>query len=515
MDCSIYLSPNAIICGIVVFIWYYFWRVRKWREVKTIAPEACGGWPIFGHLHMLRGPTPTHITLGAMADRYGPVFRVRLGSQQGLVVSNSEIAKECFTTNDLKIASRPSLLVAEHIGYDYAMFVFAPHGAFWREIRKIATVELLSNRRLELLKHIRHSEVATFLKELHKHWAAKSQNDVVLVELKQWVWDLTLNVLLRMVVGRRYTSGNNNNNKIQKAIENFFNIFGAIVPGDVIPYIKWLDLGGYEKSMKKTAKEVDYIFSEWLDDHKQKKSDQKNDQADFMDVMLCLLHGTDLGGYDADTINKATCLNLIAGGSDTTTGTVVWAISLLMNNRHVLRKAQEEIDSHVGKDRVVNDTDIAHLAYLQAIVKETLRLYPVAPLAGPRVFTEDCTVGGYHVSKGTRLIANLWKIQTDPNAWAEPLEFKPERFLSTNKDVEMKDQHFELIPFGSGRRACPGTVFALQMVHLAVAAFVHAFDITTPSNLPIDMTESINGLVNVKVTPLELLIKPRLPHHLY
>ncbi|KAM6550771.1 hypothetical protein CsatB_000579 [Cannabis sativa] len=464
---------------------------------------------------MLRGPTPTHITLGAMADRYGPVFRVRLGSQQGLVVSNSEIAKECFTTNDLKIASRPSLLVAEHIGYDYAMFVFAPHGAFWREIRKIATVELLSNRRLELLKHIRHSEVATFLKELHKHWAAKSQNDVVLVELKQWVWDLTLNVLLRMVVGRRYTSGNNNNNKIQKAIENFFNIFGAIVPGDVIPYIKWLDLGGYEKSMKKTAKEVDYIFSEWLDDHKQKKSDQKNDQADFMDVMLSLLHGTDLGGYDADTINKATCLNLIAGGSDTTTGTVVWAISLLMNNRHVLRKAQEEIDSHVGKDRVVNDTDIAHLTYLQAIVKETLRLYPVAPLAGPRVFTEDCTVGGYHVSKGTRLIANLWKIQTDPNAWAEPLEFKPERFLSTNKDVEMKGQHFELIPFGSGRRACPGTVFALQMVHLAVAAFVHAFDITTPSNLPIDMTESINGLVNVKVTPLELLIKPRLPHHLY
>ncbi|XP_062104501.1 cytochrome P450 CYP82D47-like [Humulus lupulus] len=532
MDFSILVSPNAIIIGFctILLIWYCLpqkWGVGK-KEVK-IAPEAAGGWPIFGHLHMLKGPTPSHITLGGMADRYGPVFTVRLGSHQGLVVSSPEMAKECYTTNDLKIASRPSLLIAKHIGYDYAMCVFSPHGPFWREIRKIATVELLSNRRLELLKHIRHFEVATFLKELHKHWTAnaKSENDGVLVEMKQWVWDLILNVVLRMVAGKRYSSSGNKNKekeslKIQRAIEDFFNLFGAIVPGDVIPYLKWLDLGGYEKSIKKTAKELDQIFSEWLEEHKQKRNvvlkggkDQNKDDQDFMDVMLLLLHGTDLGGYDADTINKATCLNLIAGGSDTTTGTVVWAISLLLNNRHVLKKVQEEIDSHVGKNRVVNESDISNLPYMQAIVKETLRLYPVAPLAGPRIFTEDCTVGGYHVSKGTRLITNLWKIQTDPKDWPKALEFKPERFLTTHKDVEMKGQHFEFIPFGSGRRACPGTTFALQMAHFALASFVHAFDITTPlNNAPVDMTES-TGIVNIKVTPLELLITPRLPAHLY
>ena len=206
--------------------------------------------------------------------------------------------------------------------------------------------------------------------------------------------------------------------------------------------------------------------------------------------------------------------NLIAAGSDTTTGTLTWAISLLLNNRHALNKAQEELDSHVGKKRLVNESDIANLAYIQAIVKETLRLYPVAPLSGPRVFTEDCTIGGYHVSRGTRLIPNLWKIQTDPNAWPDPLEFKPERFFTTHIDVDVKGQHFELIPFGSGRRTCPGTIFALQMVHFAWASFLQAFEISTPLNAPLDMTES-TGLANIRATPLELVITPRLPAELY
>ncbi|PON70136.1 Cytochrome P450, E-class, group I [Parasponia andersonii] len=353
-------------------------------------------------------------------------------------------------------------------------------------------------------------------------------------------------------LGKRYSAGkysdstnvNCDHNKgesrrIQKAIEEFFKLFGIVVPGDVIPYLRWLDLGGYEKAMKKTAKEWDGIFSKWLEEHKRKrvvddvpKGEENRKEQDFMDVMLSVLERSDLGGYDADTITKATCMlpsriviyqsmacclekqNLIAGASDTTTGTLTWAISLLLNRRHVLKKAQGELDCHIGRNRLVNESDIANLAYIQAIVKETLRLYPVAPLSGPRVFTEDCTVGGYHVTRGTRLIPNLWKIQTDPNAWPDPLEFKPERFFTTHKDVDLKGQHFELIPFGSGRRACPGTTFALQMLHLTLASFLQAFEISTPLNAPVDMTESI-GLINIKVTPLELLVRPRLPAELY
>ncbi|CAL2233429.1 unnamed protein product [Prunus armeniaca] len=227
--------------------------------------------------------------------------------------------------------------------------------------------------------------------------------------------------------------------------------------------------------MKKTGKELDAIVGEWVEEHKQRRArvDAKG-EPDFIDAMLSVLDGADLGGFDADTVNKATIL----------------------------------------ADRVVSESDISKLVYLQAIVKETLRLYRAAPLSAPREFTEDCTIGGYHVWKGTRLITNLWKIQTYPRIWPDPFEFKPERFLTTHKDVDVKGLHFELIPFGSGRRACPGLAFGLQMVQLTLASFVHAFEISNPSSAPIDMTES-SGLTNIKATPLQVLIKPRLPSQLY
>ena len=200
---------------------------------------------------------------------------------------------------------------------------------------------------------------------------------------------------------------------------------------------------------------------------------------------------------------------MIGGGSDTSTVTLTWAISLLLNNRHVLKKAQDELDIQVGKERIVNESDISKLVYLQAIVKETLRMYPPAPLLAPREFIEDCIIGGYHVPKGTRLITNLWKIQTDPSIWSEPLKFMPERFLTTHKNVDVRGQNFELIPFGTGRRACPGASLGLQMVHLALASFLHMYEISNSSNAQVDMTESF-GLTNIKATPLEVLITPRL-----
>jgi hypothetical protein len=149
----------------------------------------------------------SHVTLGAMVEKYGPVFTIQLGLQRASVISTCEMAKECFTTNDLAISSRPKLVAAKNIGYNFAMFVFAPYGPYWRELRKIATSELLSNRRLELLSYVRVSEVETTLQELYKLWTKKkSESGQILVELKQWFGDMILNVILRMVVGKRYFS---------------------------------------------------------------------------------------------------------------------------------------------------------------------------------------------------------------------------------------------------------------------------------------------------------------------
>lgn len=205
---------------------------------------------------------------------------------------------------------------------------------------------------------------------------------------------------------------------------------------------------------------------------------------------------------------------MILGGSDTTTVTLTWAVALLLNNRNVLKKAQDELDTHVGRERLLKESDMKNLVYLQAILKETQRLYPAAPLAVPHETMEDCTVAGYHVPVGTRLFVNLAKLHRDPNVWFDPYKFKPERFLSSHKDFDVRGQHFELIPFGTGRRVCPGISFALQVMQLILANLLHRFEFATPNDEPVDMDEGI-GLTNLKATPLEVLFTPRLPTHLY
>lgn len=205
---------------------------------------------------------------------------------------------------------------------------------------------------------------------------------------------------------------------------------------------------------------------------------------------------------------------MIVAGGDTPSVILTWALSLLMNNRHMLKKAQEELELHVGKERQVEVSDINKLFYLQAIIKETLRLYPGSQLSGPRDLTEDCTIDGYYIPKGTRLIQNLWKIQRDPKIWADPLEFRPERFLMTHKHVDVNGLHFDLIPFGAGRRACPGIEYSIQMLNFVLATLLHGFEISTPDNVLVDMTESA-GLINKKATPLEVLVAPRLAPPLY
>ena len=155
---------------------------------------------------------------------------------------------------------------------------------------------------------------------------------------------------------------------------------------------------------------------------------------------------------------------MILGGTGTNHTVLTWTISLILQNSLVLEKVKDELDIHIGKEKCVSEF-ISKLIYLQAIVKETLRLYPPDPLLTPREFIENCTLRGYNIKKGTRLITNIWKIHTDSNAWEDPLEFKPERFFTTHKDIDIKGRHFKLLPFGGGRRMCHGISFSLQMVH--------------------------------------------------
>ena len=189
---------------------------------------------------------------------------------------------------------------------------------------------------------------------------------------------------------------------------------------------------------------------------------------------------------------------------------LIWGLALLLNNPRTLKMVKEELATYVGKDRHVEESDIKNLVYLQAVVKETLRLYPPSPILALRAAMENCTLSnGYEVTPGTRLLLNAWQIHHDERVWTNPNEFQPERFLTSHKDLDLKGQNFELIPFGAGRRACSGVSLALQVIHLSLASVLHCFEIETPGNEPVDMTES-PSLANVKATPLHVLLTPRL-----
>ncbi|KAG8632548.1 cytochrome P450 CYP82D47 [Manihot esculenta] len=522
---SLYPFSATVMVTILSFItWFIYSSFRTSRKAckKRALPEPAGAWPVIGHLRLLAGSQPPHVILGKLADKYGPIFTIKLGVHRAVIVSDWKIAKECFTSNDKAFANRPKGLAMEILGYDYSMIAFSPYGEYWRQIRKIVTLELLSNHRLEMLKHLRDAEVKAAIKGLYQEWIKnKSNNDKLKIEMKRWLWDITLNVILKIIVGKRYVEYANvgegqESDAWREAMREFMELSGVFAVSDALPYLRWLDLGGVERKMKKVLKQLDPVIEEWLEERKQKKgASVTKGEEDFMEALLSILNDSkELSNRDVDTINKATCLSLILAASDTTTITMTWALSLLLNNRDVLKKAQNEIDVHVGRQRQVKESDTQSLIYLQAIIKETFRLYPAVPLLVPHESMEETVINGYHIQPKTRLFINASKIHKDPSVWQDPEKFQPERFLTTHKDVDFKGQNFELIPFGSGRRICPGISFALQVLNLTLASFLHAFEVETLSESPIDMSESA-GLTNSKATPVEVFVTPRLPAYLY
>ncbi|GJX07678.1 cytochrome P450 CYP82D47-like protein [Tanacetum coccineum] len=402
------------------------------KESGDNVPEADGSWPIISHLHLLAGSQVPHKVLGSMADKLGPIFTFKLSAHRVLVVSNVELAKECLTTNDRVSASRPKSMAIELMSNNYDNVALAPHGPYWREIRKIVVLELVSHRRLQMLTYIRVSEVNSSMYNLYKAWINnKGSSEMVKVDMKEWFSNLILNIVVRMMFG---------------TIGWFSELLAAFVPSDAIPGLRWLDLGGYEKKMKRTAKDMDIVIDLLLEEHKKKMAkSQVVDSNDEVFITALLFRAKeqlkeDLHGFNTNEIVKATCLAIFAADTDTTTVTLTWALSLLVNNPLILAKAQRELENRVGRDRKVEESDLKDLVYLQAIIKEAMRLYPAAPLLVPHESTEECIVGGYTIPKGTRLLVNIWKVQHDPQIWTDPFEFQPERFLTSKKEIDVKGQ---------------------------------------------------------------------------
>ncbi|CAI0426546.1 unnamed protein product [Linum tenue] len=523
------LAISALTITITLFLFLRFGPPFLINRTKSssppLPPEPSGGLPIVGHLLQFISSKQTLAQAFAdIADRH---------------VSDPKTVQECFTANDRALASRPWSSQAEFLNYRCAGFAAAPYGTYWRDIRKLAVTQLLSSHRLKSLAHIQVSEINMLVRELHR----MCRRGGGVVGISEVIEQMGSNMITRLIAGKRCfnyraagagdgggggdVGGLVEGERIGRLMRDFMRVCGEFVPSDIVPLLGWMNWmpgGGVLKSMQRIGKELDVVMQSWIEEHKQRRRrDDEEEQGDFIDVMLSAIGDDFAEEYSPETIVKATALTLILAGADTTSITVIWTLSNLLNNRNMLELAQQELDVKVGKTRPMEHSDISSLIYLQAIVKETLRLYPPAPTAIPHQATEDCTIHGYRVPKGTRVFANLWKLHRDPNVWSDPDEFRPERFLvdqlqghDSNLIDGLSTKNFELVPFGSGRRSCPGEAFALQIVHLAIGRLLQGFDITNHvgDNQPVDMAEG-QGLTMPRATPLEVKMVPRLSLHLY
>lgn len=293
-------------------------RNKKWAnddKNRKAPPQAKGAWPIIGHLHLLGASQLPHKVLGDMAEEHGPIFTIKLGSHQALVVSNVELARDCLTTNDKAFASRPRAQAFELMGYNYAVLGFTPYGDYWRQIRKVIVLEMLSQRRVEMLGNIRVSELRASIRSLYDAWLKnnKSGNShMVKVDMSHWFGELVLNILVRIISGKRFAANDEEATRFQVVIRRFFELLGAFVVSDFVPYLKPLDLGGYTKAMKATANELDNIIEGWFEEKKAQRESAVPHEGNqvLMDVLISTLEGAsdkEFPGFDHDTIVKATC----------------------------------------------------------------------------------------------------------------------------------------------------------------------------------------------------------------
>jgi len=452
------------------------------RRISARLPPGPYAWPIIGNLHQLI--LPAHRSLKGLADKYGPIFFLRLGSVPAVVVSSSEIAKQFLKTHDLIFASRPPRAAGRLMFFNSKDVVFSPYGDHWRQMRKICVLELLTAKRIESFKHVREEEVSAMIRSI---WE-ESERGGTNVNVSKAISTLTSNIVWRILAKRKFTDDDLGGDfkGFKDLLVQLTGRVGDFNIGDYIPYLDWFDLQGINRRMKKIHKTFDEFAEKMIDEHVnlnnlmaaasngQKEADSEPRVQDFVDVLLHMAE-TDTK-ITRETI-KAVLLDMFGGGLETTSTTLEWAMSELFRHPNVMKRLQEEIESIVGQHGRVKESNLATMKYLHCVVKETLRLYPAVPLAIPHESVEAVTVGGYYIPKKATVMVNVWAIGRDPNVWgAYASTFKPERFME-EEQINLTDQSdFSMIPFGKGRRGGPGASMAIPTIELALAQLLHTFD---------------------------------------
>ncbi|KAH6827715.1 hypothetical protein C2S53_020612 [Perilla frutescens var. hirtella] len=491
------LLPFNFTAILVIFSSFIFLltkaRLSKPKSPQNLPPSP---WklPVIGHLHHLVGDLP-HRALQRLSQKHGPVLHLQMGEVPAVVISSREAAKEVLKVQDPACAERPESIAVKILMYDYTDIAFCAYGEYWRQMRKICIVELLSTKNVKSFAHIREDEASRLVGSL------RSQSGHA-VNLSEKIFTFNSSITSRAAFGSGVTD--------HAALVVLFKEVLAMAAGfelaDLFPSWKPLHLFSWNKyKLLRMRAKLDAIVDRLVEEHRSKQSGEFGGE-DIVDVLIRMQGSGELN-FPITTDNiKAVILDMFIAGSETSSAATVWTMSELMRNPRVMEKVQAEVREAWKGKTAVEERDVEDLKYLKLVVKEALRLHPPVTLL-PRQCREECKAAGYSIPVKTKVMINVWSMGRDPNYWVwdDPEIFQPERFLL--KETDYLGNQLEFIPFGSGRRICPGVNFGLANVELPLAKLLYHFDWKLPyqgTMAASDMTER-DGLTVSRKNPLLLV----------
>uniref|UniRef100_A0A0A9AQP2 Cytochrome P450 n=1 Tax=Arundo donax TaxID=35708 RepID=A0A0A9AQP2_ARUDO len=457
--------------------------------------------PLIGSLHLL-GDQP-HRSLARLAKIHGPLMSLRLGSVTTVVVSSPEVARQFLQKHDAVFANRS---VPDALG-DHAKnsVPWLPQSARWRALRKIMATELFAPHRLDALQHLRREKV----RELVDH-VRRLARDGTAVDIGRVAFATSLNLLSRTIFSCDLTNLDNRggSKEFHEVVTDIMEAAARPNLSDFFPALAAVDLQGWRKRLARLFARLHQVFDAEVDRRLRCREAGEPRKDDFLDLLLdAAMRDGDAAALDRDTL-RSLFTDLFAAGSDTTSSTVEWAMVELLRNPFAMAETRNELARVFGSRRNVEESDISQLPYLQAVIKETFRLHPPVPFLLPRQGEVATQIMGHTIPKGARVLVNVWAMGRDNDIWPEPEKFLPERFLG--RTIDFRGGDFELIPFGAGRRICPGMPLATRMVHLVLASLLNQFKWRLPVEVRragIDMTEN-SGVTLTKAVPLSAIAIP-------
>ncbi|KAK1560518.1 hypothetical protein Q3G72_027556 [Acer saccharum] len=452
-------------------------------------------FPVIGNILQL-GNKP-HQTLAGLSKIYGPIMSLKLGSITTIVISSPHVAKEALQTHDQALSSRTILDGARGLDHHKHSIAWLPVSAPWRNLRKVCATQMFTAQRLDATQAVRRKKVQELVDYVHESCRSGSVVDIGQAAFTTIMNSLS-NTLFSIDLAHFQSDLSQNFNKLVYVV---MEESGKPNIADYFPFLQSFDPQGIRKRITTNIEKLLNIFDGIIDERiLAREKTMSKESKDLLDSLLNLAEEN--SSQLSLTSIKHLLLDLFLAGTDTTTGTVEWAMVELLHNPEKLTKAQTELRLVLGKDGLVQEFDIAKLPYLQAIMKETLRLHPPGAFLVPHKAETEVEMCSYVVPKSAQVLVNVWAMGRDSSVWQNPTSFMPERFLESEIDVKGRD--FELIPFGAGRRICPGLPLAQRMVHLMLASLLYTFDWKLANDMKpedMDMTEKF-GFTLHKSEPL-------------